>query len=176
MIIEPKSNNSKIVGRYITYLMVALLLAVVHVVLIKFIALEGLTPDLLLILCVWITLSEGRFVGLIAAFVCGILFDLITTDIIGSNALAKTIAALIAGWFYKEASIQHNLGSYRFLGIVLLSSVIHNMVYFFMYIKYSEIRFIPFFMKYGLAISLYTTVIAIFPMLMKFPRNRLISR
>jgi rod shape-determining protein MreD len=174
MRIEQQSALSKTTVRYTTYTMVALLLAVLDVILLDFISVGGLTPDLLLILVVWITLSEGQFVGLFAAFACGILYDVISVDIIGSNALAKVVVALIAGWFWKENSVQQNIGSYRFLIIVLISSIVHNLIYFFMYIKYSEINFLPFFLKYGIAISLYTTVFAIFPMLFKIPRNRII--
>ena len=174
MKLDTKPAFSKTAMRYTTYLMVALLLAAADVILLDFISVGGLTPDLLLILCVWITLSEGQFVGLFAAFACGMLYDIISIDILGTNALAKTLVALIAGWFWRENSVQQNLGSYRFLIIVLVCSVVHNLLYFFLYIKYSEINFLPFFLKYGVAISLYTTVFAVFPMLLKIPRNRII--
>jgi rod shape-determining protein MreD len=159
--------------RYISYAIAALLLSVVNIVLLEFIAVGSLTPDFILILCVWIAITEGQFIGIFAGFLCGILFDFVTHDVIGTNALAKTIAAFAAGWFYKENKANFTIGSYRFLAIVFICSLIHNMIYFFFYIRATEISFFPFFMKYGLATSLYTTVFAIFPMLIKIPKRGL---
>ncbi len=170
-------NNKKkqsIVKRYAIYLLVAIALSLIDIIFLDFIAIDGLTPDLLLIFCVWVTLSEGQFEGMIASFTFGLIFDILSLDVLGTNALSKTVAALIAGWFYKDNNIEQNIGSYRFLIIVFISSVVHNLIYFFLYIKFSNIAFIPFFGKYGLAISFYTTVMAIFPMLVKMPKNRLI--
>ena len=60
---------------------------------IDFISIGGIKPDLLLILCVWITLSEGQYEGLITAFVLGLLNDIVSFDVIGTNALSKVVAA-----------------------------------------------------------------------------------
>lgn len=160
--------------KYSLYFLLALLLNIFDLVLLDYLSLEGLTPDFLLILVVWISLNEGQFIGMISGFIAGLMFDLFSFDVLGTNSLAKVIAALIAGWFYNQNKINENIGSYRFLVIIFVSSLFHNLVYFFMYIKVSEISFLPFFGKYGLAISFYTTVFAIFPMLIRLPKNRLI--
>ncbi len=172
IIFDRKEKKSKAV-RYISYAIAALLLSVVNIVLLDFIAVGSLTPDFILILVVWIAVTEGQFIGIFAGFLCGLLFDFITHDVIGTNALAKTMAAFVAGWFYKENKADFTIGSYRFLVIVFIGSLVHNFIYFFFYIKSTEISFFPFFMKYGLATSLYTTVFAIFPMLLKIPKRGL---
>jgi rod shape-determining protein MreD len=167
-VIFNKPRQSRDVAlRYIRYAISALLLSVVHMVFLNFIAVGGITPDLLLILCIWITLMEGRFQGLIAGFGIGLLFDIISSDVIGTNALAKTVAVFAAGLFYREGSIEYKIGRFRFLSIVFLCSIIHNIIYFFFYIKLSDLSFFSFFMKYGIAISTYTTVFAVFAMLFK---------
>lgn len=152
---------------YITYTIIALLLSVVHVVLLDFIAVGGITPDLLLILIVWIALAEGQFTAIIAGFSIGLLFDVISSDLVGLNALAKTVAAFLAGYFYKEGKFDQSVRSMKFLLIVFLTSFVHNLIYFFFYIKMSEISYLSFFLKYGIALSLYTTVFAIFAMLLR---------
>ena len=157
--------------RYISYAIAALALSVINIILLDFIAVGSLTPDFLLILCVWIAITEGQFIGIIAGFLCGILFDFVSHDVIGTNALAKTAAAFVAGWFYKENKAEFIIGSYRILIIVFICSMVHNLFYFFFYIKSTEISLFPFFIKYGLATSLYTTVFAIFAMLIKFPKK-----
>jgi rod shape-determining protein MreD len=139
--------------------------------LIDLVAIGGMTPDLLLILVVWITIKEGRFRGLFAGFAVGLLFDLISTDVIGTNALTKTLAAFVAGSFYKEGKADNIIGSLKFLLIVFVSSVVHNLVYFFFYLRMTDISFWGFFVEYGIAMSLYTTIVAIFPMLARIPRK-----
>ncbi|MBI5326600.1 MAG: rod shape-determining protein MreD [Ignavibacteriae bacterium] len=170
IIFDKKGKKSPAV-RYTYYAIAALILSVVNIALLDFIAVGTLTPDFLLILCVWIAITEGQFIGIVAGFLCGILFDFISHDVIGTNALAKTAAAFAAGWFFKENKANVTIGSFRFLAIIFVCSLVHNMIYFFFYIKSTEISFFPFFLKYGLATSLYTTVFAVFPMLVKLQRK-----
>ncbi len=164
---KPGKNADKI--RYLSYAIIALLLSIIHVLFLDIIEVGGFTPDLLLILTVWICLSEGRFTGLIAGFLIGLLFDVISSDVIGTNALSKTVVAFIAGSFYKEGKTVRTIGSVRFLMVVFLCSIVHNIVYFFFYIKLSDLSYFSFFLEYGVAISLYTTVFAVFAMLIKIP-------
>jgi len=151
--------------RFVSYAVIALILSIVHIVFLRFLAVSSVTPDLLLILTVWIALAEGQFVGMFAGFLCGLLFDVVSADVPGSNALSKTIAGFVAGYFYREGFAMQTIGSYRFLLLVALSGSVHNLLYFFFYVKPMQISFPMFFLKYGVATTLYTTVAAAFPML-----------
>jgi rod shape-determining protein MreD len=147
------------------YAAVALLLLLVQLHL-GYIAVESVTPDLLVIFAVFIALREGQFVGQIAGFVVGLLFDIISSDIMGTNALSKMLAAFVAGYFFDEQLTLHEaVGSFRFLGIIILSSVIHNIVYYFFYVQPTDLSFWSFFGRNGIASALYTTVVAAFVML-----------
>ncbi len=171
--IESKDFFKNPTIRYASYGIAALIISLIHLVFLKFISVEGLTPDILLIFCVWVALREGQFVGMFAGFACGILFDIITQDVIGTNALSKTLVAFSACWFYKRDTLDQILSTYKFLVIVLCTSLLHNLVYYFFYIKLSELSFLPFFLKYGIAISLYTTVFAVIVMLAHIPSRRI---
>jgi len=151
--------------RYIAYAVIAMILSVVHVVILKYIAVQSVTPDLLLILVVWAALSEGQFIGMLVGFGAGILYDVTSGDVLGSNALAKTVAGFVAGYFYKENLAMVTIGSYRFLLIVTAAAFVHNLIYFFFYIQPMEVTFGSFFLVYGVATTLYTAVAAVFPML-----------
>jgi rod shape-determining protein MreD len=127
---------------------------------------ESVTPDLLVILTVFIALREGQFTGEIAGFILGLSFDLISSDIIGTNALSKMLAGFVAGYFYNEQlSLQESIGSFRFLGVVALSALAHNVVYYFFYVQPTDLSFASFFLRNGIAASLYTTVISVLVML-----------
>jgi len=151
--------------RAIAYAVAAMLLSVIHVVFLRFISVSSVTPDLLLILTVWIALYEGQFYGMVAGFACGILFDVVSADVIGTNALSKTIAGFVAGYFYREGTAAQTIGSYRFLLIIGVAAFVHNLLYFFFYIQPMQVSFGTFFLKYGVATTLYTTVAGVFPML-----------
>ncbi|NQW30636.1 MAG: rod shape-determining protein MreD [Ignavibacteria bacterium] len=164
-ILDRAQLQSNPVLRAMTYVIVALVFSVIHVVFLRFISVSSVTPDLLLILTVWIALTEGQFVGLFAGFACGLLFDVVSADVIGTNALAKTAAGFVAGYFYRENKAMMSIGSYRFLLIVTASGVVHNVLYFFFYVRPMQVSFWSFFLTYGVATTLYTTVAAVFPML-----------
>lgn len=161
------------VMRFITYGIVAMLLTIVHLVFLDFVSFGGVSPDLLLLLCIWITMHEGQFVGLFWAFGIGIFLDVVSIDVVGTNGLAKLIAVFVAGFFYVEGKTNEIMSNFRFLAIVILSAFAHNIVYFFFYIKPSEISFFPFFIRYGISTTLYTTVFAIFMMLVKMKKKSL---
>lgn len=149
----------------IWYTVAALLLLLVQLNL-GYIAVENITPDLLVILTVFIALREGQFTGEIAGFTVGLLYDVISSDIIGTNALAKMLAGFVAGYFFSEqAEPQDTIGSFRFLGVVALSAFVHNVVYYFFYIQPTDLSFTMFFLRSGIAATLYTTVVAVLVML-----------
>ena len=159
--------------RFFVYAVASLFLTVFTIVFLDFFAVGGVAPDLLLILCVWVALSEGQFAGVLFAFAVGMIFDIASNDVLGSNALAKILAAFVAGYFYNEDKVDAKIGGVPFLMVVTFSGLIHNLVYYFLYIRPSEIPFGSFFIRYGLAATLYTTVIALLPM---FWKSRSMSR
>jgi rod shape-determining protein MreD len=151
--------------RYIAYAVTALLLAVVHVVLLPLVAIQGVVPDLLLIWAVWVALMEGQTVGVLAAFGAGLVFDIVSADVLGSNALAKVVAVFIAGYFHRETRERERAGSWFFVALVLVCSLIHNLIYFFFYLRPTDINLPAFFLKYGVMTTLYTSVVAVIPKL-----------
>jgi len=168
------STKKSQLKKYSLYALVALLTGLFQITILQFFSISGILPDLLLILCIWFTLSEGQFYGLIFAFFVGIFYDIISIDVIGTNALAKITASLIAGWFFGENKIQQNLGSYWFIIIIFFTSFVHNTIYYFLHIEFNKISLVSLFFQYGLAISIYTTIIAFIPMLLKFRKNKII--
>ncbi len=138
-----------------------------------YIAVENVTPDLLVVLTVFIAIREGQFTGMLAGFLLGLIFDLISSDIIGTNALSKMLAGFIAGYFFNEQlSVQDSIGNFRFLGIVAIAALAHNIVYFFFYVQPTDLSFVSFFLRSGIAASLYTTVIAALVMLVGARKQR----
>ncbi|MDB5033054.1 MAG: hypothetical protein JWQ98_295 [Chlorobi bacterium] len=154
------------------YAIAALILLLVQLNL-GYIAVENITPDLLVILTVFIAIREGQFTGLVAGFLIGLSFDLISSDIVGTNALSKMLAGFIAGYFFDEKrNIQDSVGNFRFLGIVVISALVHNIIYYFFYVQPTDLSFARFFLRSGIAAALYTAVIATLVMLVSARKQR----
>lgn len=170
--IDRKTSAKAETLKYIYYVVICLITSVVQVNFLNIIAIEGMTPDLLLILVIYIAIREGQFKGIFAGFAIGLIFDIVSLDLVGTNALAKTTAGFIAGFFYIENQWRRYIATFRFLIIVFATSLVHNLIYFFFYLQPSEMNFWGFGVKYGLAISSYTSVISIFVLLFSIPKRR----
>ncbi len=156
----------------IWYAIIGLLLLLVQMV-VGYVSVENVTPDLILILAIYIAVREGQFAGLVGGFVLGLLFDLLSSGILGTNALAKMIGAFVAGYFYVEgAPLPESVGSFRFLGVVALSSLVHNLIFYFFFTQPSDLSFSVFFLRSGVAGALYTTVVAAIVMLAAARKQR----
>jgi rod shape-determining protein MreD len=154
------------------YAAVGLLLLLVQLNL-GYVAIENITPDLLVIMVVYIAVREGQFAGALFGFSLGLLFDLISSDITGTNALSKLLAGFIAGYFYNEQlGLAESVGNLRFLGIVAFATLVHNAVYYFFYIQPTDLSFTRFFLRSGIAATLYTTVVAVLVTLVAARKQR----
>jgi rod shape-determining protein MreD len=154
----------QLIGEYGVYVIVALLAIVVGTVASNLLSVGGIAPDLLLLVVVAIALHKGQFAGIIFGFSTGLLFDVISTDVLGSNALVKLLAGYVAGFFWREdATVRTSIGSPRYVGITLLCALLHNGVYYLLYTRPADIAFGEFYLKNGIAAALYTTALALLP-------------
>ncbi|RCK77681.1 MAG: Rod shape-determining protein MreD [Ignavibacteriae bacterium] len=149
-------------NRKIKYITVAILLLILQSTFANFITLQGIAPDFLLIFIVFISLVEGRMNAMIYAFILGIVFDLTTGGVLGLSSLSKVIAAFIAGSFFNPNKTQLTLGSYRFILIVLLVSLMHNFIYYIVFVQGTEFNFWNTVLKFGIATAFYTSVVSVF--------------
>jgi len=151
--------------RHAGYLVKALVLIVVQANLPDIISIRGIAPDLLLIFIVYLAVKEGQMYVLPWGFFLGLVLDLSTGTVIGLSALSKTVAAFTAGFFYSENKIAMILGTYRFLLFVLIAAFIHNAIYFAVFTLGTDIGFFGAVFGVGLASALFSTTIAVIPML-----------
>ncbi len=147
-------------NRIIKYLFGSLLILIIQCTFANLIALDGITPDFLLILIVIIALVYGKIPAMVFAFILGFLFDSITGGILGLSSLSKVMAAFVAGSFYNENKTSITLGSYKFILIILLSSLVHNSIYFFIFLQGTEFNFWRMVFRYGITTAFYTTMLS----------------
>jgi rod shape-determining protein MreD len=131
---------------------------------IPFISLGGYLPDLFILYIVYHALRFGQIEATITGFIIGLLQDIITIKFFGLTALAKTITGFTAGYFFNENTIGQTLGSYRYLLLMGLCSVVHNSVYFALFFQGSENSIFLSTLESTFGTTLYTCVIGILPM------------
>jgi len=149
---------------YIRSAVIVMGLLLLHTIFIPFISLSGYLPDLLLLYLVYLAVQRGQIEAMISGFIIGILQDIVTIKFFGLAALAKTITGFVAGYFFNENTTEQTLGSYRFVLLVGISSIVHDLVYFTIFFQGSEGSVLLSTLELTLGLTLYTCVISVLPM------------
>ncbi len=149
-------------SQYILSIILFFPLLILQTTVVPLIAINGVTPDLIMILLVFYSMRLGQMYGTVLGFFYGFLFDLITGTLLGSTMLAKTLAGFIAGYFSNENKVDNYLKSYSFLLIVLLCSVIDLIIGAFFTTIDLNTNFIILFFNEGMLPGIYTAVISVF--------------
>ena len=152
--------------RFILYSILSLVLLLLHFLIVPYIQLARVTPDLLLIFVIFLSVREGQVAGTVAGFALGLLLDLVggETSVLGLSALAKSVSGFVAGYFYSEGRSVPILGSYRFLLIVGGGSLLHNLIYFTVYLQGTAVGFADAVFLHAIPGALYCMVIGTLPM------------
>lgn len=157
-----QKGNELPVKRLIAYGVIGIILTLLQVSVVDLIAVGFAVPDLVLILVVWIGVYEGYMEGILYGFALGLLFDIFTFDTLGTNALAKLIVGLFSGFFHKKDTEKQLTAGFRFLPIIFIAALMHNVIYGIFRIEINNMNFIRFFLEYSVASAIYTTAFGIF--------------
>lgn len=116
---------------YIKYGILLIIIVILQITLVDFISYGQIKGDIILITLIYITLTLGQIPGIILAFFSGLIFDLLSGNLIGANSLSKVIVIFFVGYFYDEQFNERLIRSYIFLIIVFISSIIERAIYTF---------------------------------------------
>jgi len=131
---------------------------------VPFLSIGGFLPDPLLLWVVYVAIRRGQMEATITGFLVGLLQDAVSMQFFGLSALTKTIAGFVAGYFFNDNSTEQTLGSYRFLTILFLSSFVHNIVYYGIFLQGIQDSVFLTMIEFSIATSIYTVVVGVFPM------------
>lgn len=149
---------------YIRFAVIIVCLLLLQTTFIPSISLGGFLPDLLMLFLVYFALQRGQIESTVCGFILGLLEDSISIKFFGLSALSKTVTGFVAGYFYNENTIGQTLGSYRYVLLVGLSSLIHNLLYFTLFFQGSEHSILVSVLTSSFGMTLYTCLIGILPM------------
>jgi rod shape-determining protein MreD len=160
----------------IRYFFISLGLVVLQTTLVRFMAIETIVPDLLLIWIVAIALLEGQAAAVTAGFLLGLSIDLLSghDGMLGLAALSKTVAGFAAGFFHDDNRVIPALGSYQFPLFTAIAAVVHNLVYFAIYLQGSDIGMTSAIVVYGIPSTAYTVALSLIPMMVFARRTRVL--
>jgi rod shape-determining protein MreD len=152
-------------GRILLYCAVAVMLLLVHYAIVPYLALAHVVPDVMLIFVICLAVLEGRLLGTIAGFVLGLVLDLTggETAVLGLSALTKSISGFVAGLYFGEVRSPQTLGSYRLIILALLVSLVHNIIYFVIYLQGTDISLGDAVFFHAIPGALYTALVSLLP-------------
>jgi rod shape-determining protein MreD len=131
----------------------------------QYVAVAGLSPDIALIWIVYLSLRRGQITGTVAGFFTGLVLDLLSGNdgMLGLAALSMTAGGFMAGYFFNENKTLQTLGSYRFILIILSVSLVHNLIYFIIFLQGSGAHWWQAILLYGFPAALYTATVGLIP-------------
>lgn len=143
---------------------ITLVLIALQTTIIPFLSVLTIVPDVMMIWIVVIAVTRGQIPATLFGFGIGLTIDIASGQFLGLSALTKTVAGFIAGYFFHENKVEMTLGTYRFLVIVGVSALVHNVIYFVIFTSGSEVSLLAAVFRFGLFSALYTTLVAFIPM------------
>jgi rod shape-determining protein MreD len=147
----------------VRYVLVTVLLIVLQTTFVRFISVETITPDILVIWIVYLALRYGQIHATVAGFALGIFMDILSGSFLGLSALSKTVCGFAAGYFFDAERREQTLATYRFVLLVFMVSLVHNIIYFVIYVQGSDLPLLHTVAVYGTATSLYTSAVSVLP-------------
>jgi rod shape-determining protein MreD len=152
--------------RTLPYALLSLLFLVLQTTVMPFLGIRHVVPDILVIWIVYLAVREGHIAGSTAGFLLGLAVDVLSgaDGLLGLSALAKSVAGFAGGYFHNENKTRQTLGSTMFLVAVGISAVLHNTLYFLIFLQGSSLNVWAMMGQYGLPSTLYTVAFALLPM------------
>jgi rod shape-determining protein MreD len=161
-------------SEYIWSIVLFFPLLIIQTTIVPFISVNGITPDLILIMLVFYSIRNGQIYGTVLGFIYGFLFDLITGGLLGSAMLSKTIAGFIAGYFSNENKRENYFRTYTFILIVLLCSVVDLIINTLFSTIDLNTSIVLLFFEQGVLPGIYTSVLSAFIILF-YPKRSIIE-
>lgn len=114
----------------------------------------GVSPDLVLLVLIYIGIAKGQIQGTIFGFLAGFLIDVYSPESLGLNALVNSSVGFAVGFGHRGVVIE----SLSVQVLVLFSAVLmHDLLYFLIYSRDNLTNAFYLFLLYGPWTAMYTT-------------------
>jgi rod shape-determining protein MreD len=156
--------------KYVLPLFVFIPVVLIQLTVIPFVAIQEVVPNLILIAVVYFSISNGQIFGTITGASYGLLFDLISGNLVGSHMLSKTVAGFVAGYFSGETRREKYIYTYSFTLVILLSALADAMIFSFFSVIDFNTNFLMALFNHALSPSIYTSIVSILVVVIPYKR------
>lgn len=154
--------------KFVKYVIVYFIVLVIDLNLIDLISIKGITPDLVLIYLIFISLKETQTNATVIGFGAGLFQDLFSLSILGLSSLTKSLVCFFTSFFKRS---QGNYSIFSLALIFFIFTIIHERIYQFVFLLGSNQKFFKSFLFHSVPRALYTVAIAL---ILNFIFNRAI--
>ena len=140
---------------FIFYIAFFFLCIVLQITIIPLFSINCISPDLILILVISVSIQKGKFWGVIAGFSAGLIFDAFGTAFVGLSSFVNSISAFVAGFLLGE-QLEQRFGV--IVGLILVSLLIHDFLYYVILSIATSIGFWATLFKHVVPQSFYTLI------------------
>jgi rod shape-determining protein MreD len=154
--------------RTILYFVLFFVISMVQIYFLDIIKIHFYLPDFLIILLVWITLREGVYIGLILSFFAGVIHDMYALNPLGFTALSSVSACFALKYLKSKDNYKKDLESLRFVVFTFIVTMISTFIKVLLTMNIFTENIEIYFIQQVLATSVYTSIFALFPVVIKF--------
>ncbi len=144
---------------YLKYALAFVVLIVIQVSFMWLIAISkyNITPDIVIILVIYLGYARGHIAGVVSGFIAGLILDMLSGSFIGLSALTYCLAGFISGYFNRQPGDESSK-KVSVIGIIFMCTLVAYTIFFAIYFQGSAISFFEIFLKYVITTTIYTTV------------------
>lgn len=159
--------------RWFILALISLAVLLLQTTLVPFLAVGTIVPDLVLIWIVTLGIARGHTTASTVGFFLGLGLDLLAGDdgMLGLSSLTKTVAGFLAGYTFNENKTKQNLGSAQFPLTIAVVSLVHNLLYFVIFLQGTDISWNDAIVRHGVPATAYTVLVSLIPMFILARRN-----
>ncbi len=144
---------------YLKYALVFVILIVIQDTVMWLVAISryNITPDIVIILVIYVGYIRGHIAGMVSGFISGLILDILSGSFMGLSALSYCVAGFISGYFNTQLKIQ-SAKKRSLIAIIFGCTLTAYIIFFSIYFQGASISFIEVFLKYVITTTIYTTV------------------
>jgi len=144
--------------KYFKYTVVFLIVFFIDANLLDLISIKGITPNIILVFLIFLSLRETQMVSTLSGFGSGLFQDFFTMSLVGLSSLSYSISSFLAS-FFRKLKGAHTISQLAL--IFFLITIIHDRIYQFIFLLGTNQQFFKSFFRFTLPKAVYTTVFAI---------------
>lgn len=134
---------------------------IIELLLVNIISFDAVKPDLMLITIICMSFLNGSEDGIIMGFTGGLLKDIFSVNLLGTNALVKTVIGYVSGIIREKIFQQHLIWIVTIATFVL--TILNNIfIYYLLGAFHANYDFTEIFRKYLLTQSIINSILAPF--------------